>query len=133
VVAIGEGGSFAPSPLCLPVRWDAHPIPCPCDRLPADTRAKKKKGDGKKWQIEKKSIKPFANMQKLKISREEAEQLFEDDLEDYIGEEGEQMTEKAKDLRRYEKADKPKKDRKPKERKVDQEKGVGSDDCEKSG
>ena len=61
-------------------------------------------------------------MNKLKISREEAEQLFEDDLEDYIGEEGEQMTEKAKDLRRYEKADKPKKDRKPKERKVDQEK-----------
>ena len=61
-------------------------------------------------------------MQKLKISREEAEQLFEDDLEDYIGEEGEQMTEKAKDLRRYEKADKPKKKRKPKERKVDQAK-----------
>lgn len=61
-------------------------------------------------------------MQKLKISREEAEQLFEDDLEDYIGEEGEQMTEKAKDLRRYEKADKPKKERKSKERKVDQEK-----------
>ena len=61
-------------------------------------------------------------MQKLKISREEAEQLFEDDLEDYIGDEGEQMTEKAKDLRRYEKADKPKKERKPKERKVDQAK-----------
>ena len=61
-------------------------------------------------------------MAKLKISREEAEQLFEDDAEDFIGEEGEQMTEKAKEIKRYEKADKPKKDRKPKERKVDQAK-----------
>lgn len=61
-------------------------------------------------------------MAKLKISREEAEQLFEDDAEDYIGEEGEQMTEKAKEIKRYEKADKPKAERKPKERKVDQEK-----------
>lgn len=61
-------------------------------------------------------------MEKLKISREEAEQLFEDDAEDFIGDEGEEMTEKAKNLRRYEKADKSKKDRKPKERKVDQEK-----------
>ena len=61
-------------------------------------------------------------MEKLKISREEAEQLFEDDAEDFIGDEGEEMTEKAKNLRRYEKADKSKKDRKPKERKVDQKK-----------
>ena len=35
-------------------------------------------------------------MQKLDISREEAEQLFEDDENDFIGEEGEQMTEQAK-------------------------------------
>ena len=35
-------------------------------------------------------------MKKLGISREEAEQLYEDDLEDYIGEEGEAMTQKAK-------------------------------------
>lgn len=60
-------------------------------------------------------------MAKLKISREEAEQLFEDDLEDYIGEEGEQMTEKAKDLRRYEKADKPR-EKKKREIKLDEDK-----------
>lgn len=60
-------------------------------------------------------------MAKLKISREEAEQLFEDDAEDYIGEEGEQMTEKAKDLRRYEKADKPR-ERKKREIKLDEDK-----------
>ena len=60
-------------------------------------------------------------MVKLKISREEAEQLFEDDLENYIGEEGELMTEKAKDLRRYEKADKPK-ERKKREVKPDKDK-----------
>lgn len=61
-------------------------------------------------------------MKSLQISREEAEQLFEDDLEDFIGEEGEQMTEKAKSVKRYEKSDQPKKERKPKERKVDQTK-----------
>ena len=61
-------------------------------------------------------------MKNLQISREEAEQLFEDDAEDFIGEEGEQMTQKAKQIKRYEKADTPKKERKPKERKVDQEK-----------
>ncbi len=60
-------------------------------------------------------------MVKLKISRKEAEQLFEDDLEDYIGEEGEQMTEKAKDLRRYEKADKPR-EKKKREVKLDEDK-----------
>ena len=32
-------------------------------------------------------------MSSLEISREEAEQLYEDDLEDYIGEDGEEMTE----------------------------------------
>lgn len=51
-------------------------------------------------------------MVKLKISREEAEQLWEDDQEDFIGEEGEAMTRKAKEVKRYEKADKPKEKRK---------------------
>lgn len=41
-------------------------------------------------------------MKKLNISKEEAEQLYEDDLADYIGEEGEEMTQKAKSIRRYE-------------------------------
>lgn len=60
-------------------------------------------------------------MVKLKISREEAEQLWEDDQEDFIGEEGEAMTKKAKEIKRYEKADKPKSKSK-KERKVDENK-----------
>ena len=60
-------------------------------------------------------------MTKLKISREEAEQLWEDDQEDYIGEVGEEMTKKAKEVKRYEKADKPKSKSK-KERKVDENK-----------
>ena len=60
-------------------------------------------------------------MKSLQISREEAEQLWEDDQADFIGEEGEEMTKKAKEIRRYEQADKPK-ERKPKERKIDQEK-----------
>ena len=60
-------------------------------------------------------------MNKLKISREEAEQLWEDDQEDYIGEVGEEMTRKAKEVKRYEKADKPKSKSK-KERKVDENK-----------
>lgn len=61
-------------------------------------------------------------MKSLQISREEAEQLWEDDKEDFIGEEGEQMTQKAKEVRRYEQADKPK-EKKTKERKVDETKG----------
>jgi hypothetical protein len=60
-------------------------------------------------------------MTKLKISREEAEQLWEDDQEDYIGEVGEEMTKKAKEIKRYEKADKPKSKSK-KERKIDENK-----------
>ena len=44
-----------------------------------------------------KKIKDY--MKKLGISREEAEQLYEDDLEDFIGEEGEAMTEKAKAIK----------------------------------
>lgn len=61
-------------------------------------------------------------MKQLQISREEAEQLYEDDKEDYIGEEGEQMTEKAKANRRYEKADESKKSKAKKERKIDENK-----------
>lgn len=60
-------------------------------------------------------------MKSLQISREEAEQLYEDDQEDYIGEEGEQMTEKAKEIRRYEQSAE-KKERKPREKKIDAEK-----------
>ena len=60
-------------------------------------------------------------MTKLKISREEAEQLWEDDQEDYIGEVGEEMTRKAKEVKRSEKSDKPKSKSK-KERKVDEDK-----------
>lgn len=39
-------------------------------------------------------------MESLEISYQEAEQLFEDDQEDYIGEDGEEMTEKAKKVMR---------------------------------
>lgn len=60
-------------------------------------------------------------MKKLDISREEAEQLWEDDQADFIGEEGEEMTQKAKKIKRYEQTAE-KKERKPKERKVDDEK-----------
>lgn len=60
-------------------------------------------------------------MEKLQISREEAEQLWEDDQEDYIGEEGEEMTAKAKEIRRYEQSAE-KKARKPREKKIDAEK-----------
>lgn len=63
-----------------------------------------------------KAIKNY--MEKLKISHEEAEQLWEDDQEDYIGEEGEKMTEQAKKLKRYEKANKTRK-KSTRERKVD--------------
>lgn len=70
-------------------------------------------------------------MTKLKISREEAEQLWEDDQEDYIGEVGEEMTRKAKEVKRYEKADKPKSKSK-KERKVDENKKVILDKLHKA-
>jgi hypothetical protein len=58
-------------------------------------------------------------MDKLGISYEEAEQLWKDDQEDYIGEEGEQMTQKAKELKRYEKGDVSKRKKSTRERKVD--------------
>ena len=60
-------------------------------------------------------------MKSLQISREEAEQLWEDDKEDFIGEEGEQMTQKAKQVKRYEQADKPK-EKKKREVKLDEDK-----------
>ena len=60
-------------------------------------------------------------MKSLQISRAEAEQLYEDDKEDFIGEEGEEMTKKAKEVRRYEQADKPK-SKKKREVKLDEEK-----------
>lgn len=60
-------------------------------------------------------------MTKLGISYEEATQLWEDDQEDYIGEEGEAMTAKAKEIKRYEK--KPTERKKvTRERKVDETK-----------
>lgn len=63
-------------------------------------------------------------MQKLGISYEEAVQLMEDDEEDFIGEEGEEMTKKAKINSATERVqgEKPKK-KAVKERKVDEEKG----------
>ena len=60
-------------------------------------------------------------MKSLQISRAEAEQLYEDDKADFIGEEGEEMTKKAKEVRRYEKADKPK-EKKKREVKLDEDK-----------
>lgn len=63
-------------------------------------------------------------MQKLGISYEEAVQLAEDDEEDFIGDEGEEMTKKAKINSATERVhgEKPKK-KVVKERKVDKEKG----------
>lgn len=61
-------------------------------------------------------------MTKLKISREEAEQLWEDDQEDFIGEEGEEMTRKAKEVKRYERKEKANKSKSKKERKIDENK-----------
>lgn len=59
-------------------------------------------------------------MKNLDISREEAEQLWLDDKEDFIGEEAEEMTKKAKSIKRYEQADKTEK--KPRTKKLDEEK-----------
>lgn len=61
-------------------------------------------------------------MKSLGISKEEALQLWEDDQNDFIGEQGEEMTKKAKEVKRYEQATE-KKSCKPKERKIDEEKG----------
>jgi len=67
-----------------------------------------------------KTIKKY--MGKLGISREEAEQLYLDDKDDFIGEEGEEFTKKAvKNGIRTDVKRKPTKAKK--ERKVDAEKG----------
>ena len=61
-------------------------------------------------------------MEKLNISYEEAVQLYEDDKNDFIGDEGEEMQTKAKQTQHREKADIPNKKRTPKERKIDPDK-----------
>lgn len=60
-------------------------------------------------------------MEHLGIDRAEAEALYEDDEEDFIGEEGEEMQRNAKQIKRYEQSDKPRK-KTTRERKVDTEK-----------
>ena len=50
-------------------------------------------------------------MENLKISRAEAEQLFEDDANDFIGEEGEEMEKKAKAAPKKRENHKPRKPR----------------------
>ena len=59
-------------------------------------------------------------MKSLEISREEAEQLWEDDQADFIGEDDEKMQEKAKKIKP--KADRKKVSKVNKERKIDIEK-----------
>lgn len=80
------------------------------------------RGRGDKMANKTTEIEKF--MQKLGISYEEAVQLMEDDEEDFIGEEGEEMTKKAKINSATERVqgEKPKK-KAVKERKVDEEKG----------
>ena len=67
----------------------------------------------------------------LGLSREDAEQLWEDDKEDFIGEAGEEMEKNAKKLRRYEKGESNRK-KTEKERKVDVDKKVILEECEKA-
>ena len=57
-------------------------------------------------------------MEKLGISREEAEQLWEDDHDDYVSPEMAEMEMKAKQLKRYTKGETPKK-RTPKKKEED--------------
>ena len=57
----------------------------------------------------------------LGISLEEATQLWEDDQADFIGEEGEEMTQKAKQIRRYEQSEKPR-EKTQRKQKIDEEK-----------
>jgi len=61
------------------------------------------------------------NMKILDISKEEAIEMWLDDNDYTENEEVEELTAKAKSVKRYEKADKPRKERKV-ERKVDEEK-----------
>lgn len=59
-------------------------------------------------------------MEKLQISRKEAEELWQDDHDDFIGDEGEQYETKAKQAgRRYEQSEKKKRKPTKRERKVD--------------
>ena len=62
------------------------------------------------------------NMELLEISREEAEQLWEDDHSDETLPEVAEMEKKASKMHRYEQSDKPRK-KAEKVRKVDEEKG----------
>ncbi len=68
------------------------------------------------------------NMKLLDITREEAEQLYEDDHNDVITPEMAEMEAKAKKNRRYEKSDAPRK-KAVKERKVDEEKNIILKSC----
>ena len=61
------------------------------------------------------------HMQVLGLTREQAEQLWEDDNSDYVSEEMAEMERKAKANRRYEQSDKPRAKAK-REVKVDEEK-----------
>lgn len=61
-------------------------------------------------------------MKSYGISKEEAEQLWEDDQNDYIGEEGEEMQKKADALKRNYVSSKPDRKKSTRERKVDGEK-----------
>ena len=65
-------------------------------------------------------------MEKLKISRKEAEELWEDDQEDFIGDEGEEMTKKAKEVIRviHKAGDKTTREKAKRERKVNSEKAT---------
>lgn len=65
-------------------------------------------------------------MEKLKISRKEAEELWEDDQEDFIGDEGEEMTKKAKEVIRviHKAGDKTTREKAKRERKVNSEKAI---------
>ena len=60
-------------------------------------------------------------MDALGISREEAEQLWQDDHDDVVTPEMEEMERKAKQIKRYEKSDAPRK-KTTKERKIDTDK-----------
>ena len=61
------------------------------------------------------------HMQVLGLTREQAEQLWEDDNSDYVSEEMAEIERKAKANRRYEQSDKPRAKAK-REPKIDQEK-----------
>lgn len=76
-----------------------------------------------------KEIKGF--MERHNLTREQAEQLWLEDNGYLINEEVERLVEKSKELRRYEKSDKPRK-KSTRERKVDEEKKFLLDVVQKS-